>query len=205
MQTFCMYKTEYTSIKRTFKILFSILVLLFFIVGVAIGIRWDLKHKDSKKETNADEKTFFTDVDKSVPGYWLTDQDRDVLAYADRSEIIGLLDIPRGYHERDLSSKPADVPAAEYYTSELNLLYLEYDGVPMWSSLDTQKKYLETVDLINDKDSDGLTDFEERHIYKTSVSKQDTDGDGYADLDEITNGYDPRHTDKLLNESRLGS
>jgi len=42
-----------------------------------------------------------------------------------------------------------------------------------------------------DTDSDGLNDYEEMYVYKTSAYLPDTDSDGYPDKDEIDNGYDP--------------
>ncbi len=52
---------------------------------------------------------------------------------------------------------------------------------------------------INDLDQDGLLDYEEVSIYITSPQHSDTDGDGYADGDEIKNNYDPNKAfdDKL--------
>lgn len=51
-----------------------------------------------------------------------------------------------------------------------------------------------TNDIINsatlDTDDDGLTDVNEK-IYGTDWLNPDTDGDGYNDGDEITNGYNP--------------
>jgi len=42
-----------------------------------------------------------------------------------------------------------------------------------------------------DTDEDGLTDFEELYIYKTSPYLADTDSDGATDIDEIKNQEDP--------------
>ncbi|MDD4290482.1 MAG: hypothetical protein PHH83_04440 [Patescibacteria group bacterium] len=42
-----------------------------------------------------------------------------------------------------------------------------------------------------DLDEDGLTDAQEKNIYKTDPDKQDTDEDGYLDGEEVKNGYDP--------------
>ncbi|PIR13656.1 calcium-binding protein [Candidatus Falkowbacteria bacterium CG11_big_fil_rev_8_21_14_0_20_39_10] len=41
-----------------------------------------------------------------------------------------------------------------------------------------------------DTDKDGLYDKEEE-AYGTNINNKDTDGDGYADLSELGNGFDP--------------
>jgi len=43
----------------------------------------------------------------------------------------------------------------------------------------------------SDTDNDGLSDFDEMYVYKTSMYLSDTDSDGYDDKDEIDQGYDP--------------
>ncbi len=48
-----------------------------------------------------------------------------------------------------------------------------------------------------DADGDGLTDLEEKYLYKTDPDNPDTDGDGYDDGEEISEGYNP------LGEGRL--
>ncbi|MDD2646759.1 MAG: hypothetical protein PHV78_03085 [Patescibacteria group bacterium] len=48
-----------------------------------------------------------------------------------------------------------------------------------------------------DTDSDGLTDFQEQYVYKTSAYLADSDSDGYFDADEIlatSNPLDPQST-----------
>ncbi len=42
-----------------------------------------------------------------------------------------------------------------------------------------------------DTDADGLSDYDEKYIYHTSIYLKDSDGDGYSDKEEIDNGYDP--------------
>lgn len=42
-----------------------------------------------------------------------------------------------------------------------------------------------------DTDKDGLSDYEEQYVYKTSPYLPDTDSDGYMDKEEIDGGYDP--------------
>ncbi|MHA1252691.1 MAG: hypothetical protein ACTSRP_22075, partial [Candidatus Helarchaeota archaeon] len=42
-----------------------------------------------------------------------------------------------------------------------------------------------------DSDNDGLTDYHEHYNYGTDPQLWDTDGDGYSDGDEISNGTDP--------------
>lgn len=46
-------------------------------------------------------------------------------------------------------------------------------------------------DSNKDSDNDGLKDWQEIQIYKTDACKQDTDGDGYLDGEEVASGYDP--------------
>jgi len=46
-------------------------------------------------------------------------------------------------------------------------------------------------DATKDSDNDGLKDWQEIQLYKTDPCKQDTDGDGYLDGEEVSSGYDP--------------
>lgn len=58
---------------------------------------------------------------------------------------------------------------------------VDFDGLP------TEVK----DEKIMDSDSDGLSDYEEKEIYKTNYLLPDTDGDGYLDGAEVNNGYNP--------------
>ena len=49
----------------------------------------------------------------------------------------------------------------------------------------------EESQLIKDTDGDGLTDWDELNIYKTSPYLEDSDSDGYSDKQEIDSGNDP--------------
>lgn len=42
-----------------------------------------------------------------------------------------------------------------------------------------------------DTDGDGINDYDELHIYKTSPYLEDSDSDGFSDSEEINNGKDP--------------
>lgn len=42
-----------------------------------------------------------------------------------------------------------------------------------------------------DTDSDGLSDYDEQYLYKTSAYLKDSDSDGYDDKTEVTSGNDP--------------
>jgi hypothetical protein len=48
-----------------------------------------------------------------------------------------------------------------------------------------------------DSDKDGLFDYEEKEIYFTDPNKNDTDGDGFTDGQEISGWYDPNGKGKL--------
>jgi hypothetical protein len=50
-------------------------------------------------------------------------------------------------------------------------------------------------DKTKDTDSDGLSDYDESNIYKTSPFLQDTDGDNLSDYEETVNGSDPNCPD----------
>jgi len=48
-----------------------------------------------------------------------------------------------------------------------------------------------------DSDNDGLTDMEEKYLYKTDPNNSDSDGDGYNDGEEVSGGYNPLGEGKL--------
>jgi hypothetical protein len=54
-------------------------------------------------------------------------------------------------------------------------------------------------DAITDSDGDGLSDLRERAM-GTDRFNPDSDGDGYADGIEITNGYNPAGEGELIEE-----
>jgi len=57
--------------------------------------------------------------------------------------------------------------------------------------LDDEERVLGTSLVNADTDRDGISDKDERDIWHTDPTKKDTDGDGFADLIEIMNGYNP--------------
>jgi len=50
---------------------------------------------------------------------------------------------------------------------------------------------LENASRSKDSDTDGLSDYDETNIYKTSPYLEDTDGDNISDFNEIKQGKDP--------------
>jgi hypothetical protein len=53
-----------------------------------------------------------------------------------------------------------------------------------------------------ESDSDGISDYDETTIYHTDPHKADTDGDGFGDKEELTNGFSPwEKTNKKLEET----
>jgi hypothetical protein len=53
-------------------------------------------------------------------------------------------------------------------------------------------------EMQNDTDADGLTDSDEYAIYHTDPQNADSDGDGYADGEEIRHGYSPLRSGERL-------
>lgn len=45
--------------------------------------------------------------------------------------------------------------------------------------------------VLNDSDKDGISDYDELHLYQTNPFTADTDGDGFIDSVEITQGFNP--------------
>lgn len=60
-----------------------------------------------------------------------------------------------------------------------------------------EEKMHGTSDLKKDSDEDGLSDYEEIYYWFSDPTNPDTDGDGYLDGVELTNGYPPTGGDKL--------
>ena len=51
-----------------------------------------------------------------------------------------------------------------------------------------------------DSDGDGLSDYDEIHLYHTDPHLADTDGDGHPDGQEVASGYSPLQAGKKLKE-----
>ncbi len=66
---------------------------------------------------------------------------------------------------------------------------------PGASGVDLNKDAKEQARLlalkVQDTDSDGLFDYDELYLYKTSPYLEDSDSDGFKDKEEIDNGFDP--------------
>ena len=50
------------------------------------------------------------------------------------------------------------------------------------------------VKVCSDTDADGISDYDEIHVYKTNPLSTDSDGDGFSDLEEIANVRKPEGT-----------
>ena len=69
---------------------------------------------------------------------------------------------------------------------------LYYSGpLADYSTLEQQEHRLKEEQKVSDTDEDGLTDYDELYVYKTSPYIADSDSDGINDNIEITSGDDP--------------
>lgn len=83
----------------------------------------------------------------------------------------------------------ANVPVPPAANDNLNIPPLNVNVAPALAPQDDPNSMLDT-------DGDGLTDYQEVHIYHTDPLKADTDGDGLSDRDEvITWKTDPLNPD----------
>lgn len=78
----------------------------------------------------------------------------------------------------------------------------DYDGDGLTNEEEIE---LDTNPFMADTDYDGLTDYEEVHIYGTDPSKADTSGDGILDAVKVKLGLDPlsTHTDGIEDSTRI--
>jgi hypothetical protein len=72
------------------------------------------------------------------------------------------------------------------------------------SSSTTTVAVVDDFSLDIDTDQDGLTDKEET-VLGTNSDQADSDGDGYGDLAELRNGYNPAGSGKIINNTGLKS
>jgi len=85
-----------------------------------------------------------------------------------------------------------------YYFYKVNIMLPINDNGPK-ENIETIKDKEAEVDKNLDADKDGLPDYMEK-IIGTDADNSDTDGDGYDDLEEIKNGYDPLSDKKYAEE-----
>ena len=72
-------------------------------------------------------------------------------------------------------------------------IYGPFLSLPTSSELQEKGPSLDQALALQNKDTDedGLSDFEETYVYKTSIYLSDTDSDDMDDKEEIEKGYDP--------------
>ncbi len=64
-------------------------------------------------------------------------------------------------------------------------------GLKNFKDLDQQKFETMLAKQARDTDQDGLSDFDEEYVYKTSAYLDDSDSDGFLDKQEVDSGNDP--------------
>ena len=73
-----------------------------------------------------------------------------------------------------------------------------FDGFVPDQSTNLLISSLENTTSSVDSDGDGLTDTEELGTWNTNPFNSDSDGDGYPDNTEVTHGYNPNGTGRLI-------
>jgi hypothetical protein len=96
-------------------------------------------------------------------------------------------DIPVVTSSVDTVTRDVETPKVERFPDDL-----DRDGID--NETERQMGLSETE---FDTDGDGLSDWQEIHVFKTDPTKIDTDGDGYSDAEEILNGYNPNGLGKI--------
>ncbi|OGF25364.1 hypothetical protein A2331_02325 [Candidatus Falkowbacteria bacterium RIFOXYB2_FULL_34_18] len=106
--------------------------------------------------------------------------------------------------DSDLDGVPDKDETGVYYTDPYNR-DTDGDGYSDWTELNfgfsPHNSLLITLEE-NDLDGDGLSDRMELKFH-TNLKNKDTDGDGYIDMEEIDNGYDPLSTEKIVLKKRI--
>ena len=88
--------------------------------------------------------------------------------------ILGILQINRAINLTDNYSSDTSAASLDEFAA----------------GLQEEQKTIEELQA-SDTDADGLSDFEELYVYKTSMYLKDSDSDGYEDKAEIDGNYDP--------------
>lgn len=63
----------------------------------------------------------------------------------------------------------------------------------------TYEQLLEEIKS-SDRDGDGISDYEERYVYNTSVESGDSDNDGVEDFEELQKGFNPEGEGRLWSD-----
>jgi len=108
---------------------------------------------------------------------------------------------PTGGDEPASTEPPADVPADTTQETvepspapeDTTIQDMDSDGLT-----DAEERAYGTDPTKADTDGDGLSDREEVRTYGTDPLNPDTDGDGFDDGSEVRNGYDPNGPGRLL-------
>lgn len=79
----------------------------------------------------------------------------------------------------------------QFNTRINNPFTISKEEIAQAEKLAADKAIAQAADKIKDTDTDGLTDYDEINIHKTSPYLEDTDGDNLSDFEEIKLGKDP--------------
>ena len=114
------------------------------------------------------------------------------------------LDSKIGENKATSAENKDKVDKLQTSASEVETLKQKVDAMEKESADYAQSSKLETIMTYlktEDSDKDGLSDYDEVMIYKSSRYKKDTDGDGYDDKTEVDGGFNPNGPGRLSDTS----
>ena len=174
----------------------------------------DIQEAETAKNSESKKRVYVQSVHDFTTSLTLTDEEQDFLntfltTFRTQLDVL-LTALAQSKRSGDALAEEASRKAIEEFTTQTYSAFLE--TMSQSEIKDTVQSYIrETTQVLEertlrneiliserlkdtstaDADSDGVSDYDEIHLYKTNPFVADTDGDGYPDGSEIVRGYNP--------------